>query len=753
MRRAPLLLSVLLLLAVARESAGAVDPPGFFANRGQFAAAALFCAPAGDGTAWFLRDGVVVDLPEGTAGRQRRAIRIVFEGGGARPVVEAEAPSAVRANWFRGADPAGWVTGLPVAGALVYRGVWPGVDLAFRFVDGALAWEARVAPGASGEAVRLRLEGGPEGTKRSAAGALGGLLPLSAGDADPPLPQPTAAPLVWSTFLGGTFGEYASALALSPAGTVLVVGQSRSADFPVTTGAYDVTPGGLYDVYVACLDALGRQLLWCTFLGGAGEDFAYAIALDAQGQPVIAGHTESPDFPTTSGAFDRTRAGEGDCFAAKFAAGGGALLWSTLLGGVGDDVAADLALDGTGRVVLTGHTDSADFPTTTGGFDRAFNGGNADAFVAILGATGGQLAWGTYLGGAYNDYGEAVSIAKDGSAVVAGNTGSSDFPTTAGALDRAANGSDDVFIARFATGGGALTWSTYLGGAGFDQCSDFVLDLADNALIAGTTYSSDFPTTAAAFDRSFAGSRDAFVSRVDVGGGRLLMSTFLGGGGAESAWALAVDPLSAAIVVGETASTDFPATPGAFDMTFNGGATDAFALRLAPNGQVLSWCTLLGGAGRDGGYAALLMPGGDVLVAGSTESADFPVTALAYDRVANGQVEAFLTRFTQPKPVGVGPEPAAGAGPALLPPAGAGAGGGAIVVRYRLEGRAEVRLRLYDARGRLVRELARGPREAGEHAATWDGRDARGRRAASGAYVCRLEAGNSLATDTIMLAR
>ncbi|MHB8080118.1 MAG: FlgD immunoglobulin-like domain containing protein [Candidatus Krumholzibacteriia bacterium] len=567
------------------------------------------------------------------------------------------------------------------------------------------------------------------------------------------MPQPVAAALVWSTFLGGAAGEYASALAYSPAGDLLVVGQSRSPDFPATIGAYDATPAGLYDVFVACLDPLGRSLRWCTFLGGAGEDFAYAVALDTQGRPVIAGHTESADFPTTVGAFDRTRAGAGDAFVAKLAADGRTLVWSTLLGGAGDDVAADLALDGTDRVALTGHTDAADFPTTAGSFDRGFNGGNSDAFVAVLAATGGQLVWGSYLGGTFNDYGEAVSFARDGAVVVAGNTGSLDFPTTAGAFDRLANGSDDAFVARLAPGGDVLTWSTYVGGSGFDECSDFVLDLADNPVVTGTTYSPDFPTTTGVYDREFNGAHDVFVSRLDVSGSRLLMSTFVGGSGAESAWALAVDATSAPIVVGETASTDFPATPGAYDGSYGGGETDAFALRLNASGQALSWCTLLGGSGRDGGYAALLLPNGDIVAAGGTESTDFPVTPLVFDRIANGQVEAFLTRFVQPKPVGAGPGGAAGAGPALLAPAGTGAGGGRIGVRYRLDGPAQVRLRLYDARGRLVRELVRGPRAAGEHAAPWDGCDARGRRVAGGCYICRLEAGNSLTTGTIMLAR
>ncbi len=756
---APLLLFLSLALlgtpSPAPGGAGAAalaGEAGIVENRGQFPPEVAFRGFSGAAAVWFTPDAVILDRPDETGGGRRRAVRIAFEASAGALRLEPADPRPVRLTWLRGADPSRWAVAPTVAGAVVYREVWPGTDVRFSLDAGALRCETVAAAGAGGTPGRLRVEGDATG-KTATVAAAGAAWPLDAGAGAAPGPEPSGARMIWSTFLGGAGAEYASDLALVGGTMPIVVGQTRSPGFPVTTGAYDVTYAAGYDIFVALFDPFARRLTWCTFVGGGGDDYVYAVGLDAAGRPVLAGHTESADFPTTSGAFDRTLGGGGDGCLLKLDADGGSLVWSTLLGGGGDDVIADFEFAADGRLVVVGQTGSGDFPTTVGAFDRTFGGGNHDAFVAALGADGRALAWSTLVGGLYNDFGEALAVKPDGTLLIAGNTGSPDFPTTAGAFDRIANGSDDAFVARMAADGTALLWSTLLGGSGFDQCSAFSVDVGGNALLAGTTYSADFPTTARALDRTFNGRNDVFVARVAASGSSLLMSTYLGGSGGETAFGLAADPLSAAIVAGQTASTDFPVTAGAFDASYGGGAGDAFVARITPAGDVLSWSTFLGGSGEDGGHIVSLAPNGDVVVAGTTGSADFPTTTLALDRSPNGLMEAYVSRFAQPRPVDVAPGAPATSAPAQLLPAGPSPGGGVVPVRYRLAADADVRLALHDLRGRRVRVLARGTRPAGEHVAVWDGRDDGGRTVASGLYLCRLEAANCVLTARIALTR
>jgi hypothetical protein len=221
----------------------------------------------------------------------------------------------------------------------------------------------------------------------------------------------------------------------------------------VTGGAFQTTALGRDDdAFVAQLSADGSRLVYATYLGGSGIDYANGIAVDGQGQAYVTGGTDSSDFPVTGSAFQTTApGGNDDAFVAQLNADGSRLAYATYLGGNNYDVANGIAVDGNGQAYVTGYTNSADFPVTGSAFQTALRGDGyafGDAFVAQLSADGSQLLYATYLGG--NDYDEAYGIAVDGQgqAYVAGEADSTDFPVTAGAFQTAPSGNGDAFIAK-----------------------------------------------------------------------------------------------------------------------------------------------------------------------------------------------------------------------------------------------------------------------------------------------------------------
>ncbi len=261
--------------------------------------------------------------------------------------------------------------------------------------------------------------------------------------------------LLWSSFLGGEASDLGLALTSDPQGDLLLAGATRSADFPVTPGAYDTVLGGGGDAFVAKLSGDGRRLLWAGFLGGDdnnGHEEITGIVVDAAGNPVLAGLSSSLDFPTTPGAYDRTPAGNLDGFCAKLAAVDGRLLWSSLIGGVGDDRIESLALDRLGRPLLAGSSSSLDYPTTPEAYSRSHAGGETDVVLSRFDAAGAALEWSSFLGGDDDDHGFALTIGEEGAILLAGLAGAGGgkpFPSTAGAYDESHNGFTDAFLCEF----------------------------------------------------------------------------------------------------------------------------------------------------------------------------------------------------------------------------------------------------------------------------------------------------------------
>jgi uncharacterized protein (TIGR03437 family) len=390
-------------------------------------------------------------------------------------------------------------------------------------------------------------------------------------------------------------------------------------------------------------------LNYSTLLGGGGEDYAADVVVDASGNAYVAG--------TTAPA--RGSSGSPDIFVAKVNPAGTALVYYQVIGGSADDAAAGIALGAAGEVYVTGTTSSGDFPTTPGAYRRTAGASGRDVFVVKLAADGKSVAYSTYLGP-----GMAGGIAVDpaGHAYLSGWTYDSAFPVTPGAAQAVIKGGQDAFVAKLSPDGGGLVYSTLLGSGDNEEASRIAVDASGNAYVTGGTRGADFPTTTGVFQPRKAGAgEDGFVSKLNPSGGALVYSTYLGGNSPDGGFAIAVDAFGAAYVTGITMSPDFPVTPGAFRTTIQ-GTNDAFLAKIEPGGGRLAYSTFLGG---EQGAAIAVDASGLACVAGTAGSGGFPVTgASLFDRA-----NVFLARLN-----------AAGSGFRFATYLGTGSGAGAAGV-------------------------------------------------------------------------
>jgi hypothetical protein len=339
----------------------------------------------------------------------------------------------------------------------------------------------------------------------------------------------TGSALIYSTYLGGSaadgdFDGSSGNIAIDAAGNAYVTGETTSSNFPTTAGAFqpNPSPGSVQDAFVSKLNATGSALVYSTYLGSADTE-GLGIAVDAAGNAYIAGFTNSA-FPTTPGAFSEG----GNGFITKLNSTGSALVYSARLKGY--EVCSGIAVDAAGNAYVTGHTTASDFPTTQGAFQTICGGCSpagvvGDAFVTKLNPTGSALVYSTFLGGGSDEGGNGIAIDAAGNAYISGSTTSSNFPTTTDAFQTAlgGNGSGDAFFSKLNAAGSALLYSTYLGGNNIDNSTGIAVDAAASAYVAGYSFSSNFPTTPGAFQTTFRGTADAFISKFSSGSADLFL--------------------------------------------------------------------------------------------------------------------------------------------------------------------------------------------------------------------------------------
>jgi hypothetical protein len=323
--------------------------------------------------------------------------------------------------------------------------------------------------------------------------------------------DPSGASLAFSTYLGGSGDDGCTAVAVSMNHAPYVTGYARSANFPITAGAFDTSWNGHYDAFVAVLTPNGGSLVGSTYLGGNAEDSGMGIGL-IDNVPIISGYTESPQFPTSQGAFQTARLGPSDAFCARFTADLTGAQYITLVGGSGADIGAGMAINSKQEAAFTGYTESADFPVQAGSYQTTLKGVR-DAIVVQVGSTGTTLMGSSYLGGDAADEGHAIVLDSQ-AYVVAGTTGSSNFPTTLGAAQPAFKGGSDAFVTRIWAPCTGVPYSTYVGGAQQDEGNGLAIDTTGAVYLSGTTISAGFPVTVGAFQTTIGGSSDAYVVKL-----------------------------------------------------------------------------------------------------------------------------------------------------------------------------------------------------------------------------------------------
>jgi hypothetical protein len=405
----------------------------------------------------------------------------------------------------------------------------------------------------------------------------------------------TGGTLIYSTILGGSSVDTGNAIAIDRFGNAYVAGETSSTDFPTTPGVFQSPSSDADNGFVTKLSPSGSSFVYSLLLGGGDSDSIQSLALDTEHRVYVTGFTCSTNFPVENAFQPVTIAqncadGGGDAFVTRINAAGTDLDYSTYLDGSFESFGSGIAVDSTFHAYVTGSTESPDFPTTPGAFQRILKAKiipgfphdthESNAFITKFSPDGASLVYSTYLGGSVNDVATAIALDSSGRACVTGGTQSGDFPVTSGAFQKTLHGTQDAFVTQLQITGSGLFYSTFLGGSGVDTGKSVAVDSLGRAHVTGTTFSSDFPVSNA-IQAHFGGSQDAFVSKLSANGAALFYSTYLGGAAADSSNSIRLDSNGAAYIGGSTSSADFPTTSGAFSRTKKAGS-DGWVAKITP---------------------------------------------------------------------------------------------------------------------------------------------------------------------------
>ena len=555
-------------------------PLSFEPNTGQAAAEVRYLAR---GTSYTLYLGAETVI----AGKNQQPFRMKLLGAKLPARIVGEGQQESTSNYFVGNDPSKWRTSVPNYGRVRYAGIYPGIDLVYYGLGGNLEYDWILSPGADSRKIRLMFDGA-DNLRIDKQGD----LVITLGKTE----YRHRKPVVYQESAGKR---------------ILVAGiwtlQGTTASFRI--GPYDHERPLVID----------PVLIYSTYLGGTGLDYAWAIAVDKAGNTYVTGNAGSANFPTTN-SLQSSRRGVADVFVTKINAHGSAKVYSTYLGGGGPDEGRGIAVDTQGNVYVTGNAGSFDFPMK--GAIQGTWGGSGDAFLTKLNATGSALVYSTYLGGNAIDYATAIALDPAGNASIVGVTFSTNFPTV-NPFQATKGAQQDAFVAKINASGTAWLYATYLGGNAVDEGYAIAADTLGNAYVTGYTGSSNFPQQSPVRSSNFS-SVDAFVTKLNPAGSALVYSTYLGGSATDYGTGIAVDSSGNAYVTGIVGSTNFPVV-NAMQAKL-AGADDAFVTKFDPSGSALMYSTYLGGGSVDDAYALAIDRDGNAWVTGRTNSSDFPLT-------------------------------------------------------------------------------------------------------------------------------
>src|SRR5579863_247003 len=628
-------------------------------------------------------------------------LRVRFAGANSHPAMEGVERLSARANFLLGDRPQDWKTNLPVYQRILYRDLYPGIDMSYGGSGPNIKSEFLVAPGADPNQIRLDYSGAA-----LAISPNGDLLirdgNAEAREAAPVIYQEAAEhrhveipgryrlldahtvgfeidaydrsrPLIidpvlsYATYLGGSGLSAVTGAAVDSSGNLYVTGWTASLDFHIVTPVQASNAGGV-DAFVAKLNPAGSGLVYATYIGGRGDDRGQAIAVDGAGQAYVTGSTASANFPLLA-PISSALSGGRDAFVLKLSAAGNILLYSTYLGGGSADYGNAIAVDSSGNAYIAGDTLSSNFPVV--GAAQPVFGGSQDAFVTELSSTGAIL-FSTFLGGALVEHAGGIALDSSRNVYIAGGTTSTNFPVV-GAIQASNGGNQDAFLTKFNSTGSAIVYSTYLGRSGGgigtpEQANAVAVDSSGSAYIAGTTNSVNFPVTTGALQVSYDAVQTAFAAKVNPAVNALVYSTYLGGSVFDWANGLAVAANGSAYVAGFTSSPDFP-TAVPLQASFN-GLYDAFVSVLNATGSALNFSTFWGGTGADEANAIALDAAGNMYVAGQTSSIDLTLLNPIQSSNVGGSIGwlAAMGAATLPPPLPAtdGVSPASGSGSSAI---------------------------------------------------------------------------------------
>ncbi len=607
-----------------------------------------------------------------------------FEGAQSTTMIGGESEKSYESNFFLGENPNEWKTEVKNYEKLHYDNIYPGIDLNYEYIESQLKYEFVVQPGGLPMNIRIHYNGADNieidengdllvytaiGTYREEAPYIyqevggqqqevgGGFQLLGnntigfwTGSYDSNIPlviDPVVHDdrLAYGSYFGTSGNDNAENVVFDEFGDAYVSFDVKAGFTMPSVPGFDQIHANNSDYLILKIDGETQAIEFATYLGGGGKDFDPRIDVDSNGV-YIAGLTQSGNYPTTAGAYDATKNPSQDIAISKLSTDGTALIYSSYLGGDTQDRAFNMVVNDDGEMLITGNTNSTDFPVTAGAVQAA-RSGNRDAIVVRFNPGGNgtsDLRASTHHGGSGREDGNAIDYDGDGNIYVVGETRSADYPTTGGAYDTALGGGRDVFIASFDNKLTTRNFSTYLGGTANDTGSDFYVEPNGRLLITGKTRNGTFPVTGGAIDTTHNGNFDIFMALFNGDTQSVEYATFLGGSGGDSGEAIFRDEERSVYIAGTTSSADYPTTALAFDTTHN-GSDDIAITKIDATLQTILYSSYLGGTGDDTSDNSniAMYPGDDKLwIPSTTTSTDAPLTANAYQGTLQGNDEAAL---------------------------------------------------------------------------------------------------------------
>lgn len=708
--------------AMAQRALMPAGPALYFEpNEGQVDSPAQFIARGHDSLFLVSPDAAQFVLCKTTAPNTltARAVRMQFAGANDHAIISGAEESSGEINYLIGRKPARWQTGLATFARVSVGGLYPGINLDYYGNQRQLEYDLTIAPGANPDVIAMRFSGADKisvnpkgdlvlklgdgeirqprpviyqvvnGARKPISGGYKVLdartVAFNVGSFDTNLPLVIDPVLSYSTYFGGTAADVAWKVAVDTNGFVYVAGQTLSAKLATVSAFQTNYAGGSYtgDAFVAKFSNDGSNLVYCTYLGGSQDDLASALAVDNAGNAFLTGFTDSPNFPTTNALYPNILGHafppgtyNGNAFVTELDATGSHLVYSTYLGGSGTinyansgDVGTGIALDAAGNAYVTGYTTSTNFPVVNplsyqlaGSTNLVLNrlAGRYNAFLSKIGPGGTNLIYSTYFGGTNIDVAEGISVDGSGNVYLAGFTDSTNFPTTAGAMQPTLGSITNTtplynaFAAKFAQPSAtnlALVYSTFLGGTNNDLAYGVAADAAGNAYVTGGATSPNFTNTASFHNELLTNYLSGSILRTNAflvkfgPAGSLVYSALFGGNSIDVAFSVAVDSAGNPFICGATTSTNYPAANNApYFAATNSGGSDVFVTEFNTNGDTMPYSVYLGGANNDYAYGLALDPANNVYVVGQTFSSNFP-TNNALHASLNGPSDAFLAKI------------------------------------------------------------------------------------------------------------